>query len=222
MVLKAQEILYGVEKVLFQGEQFSGGREWTAERDIEEMSQNPEIVRAYNLIKSYAGDHSDLLTRTYALARDNASTNYFGGPKEGLEEVRRIALEGRDLSLSIPKTLRERVVLGKLFADGVYIFSAQIDDPKRGCSASICSNCDEPIAYCDTECGVCDYELIQGLPRFEEWVELTSQEKRNLVWPAIIQHRDNRENDWRGIQRESEQNLLPDSDSDLSTILIQE
>lgn len=60
---------------------------------------------------------------------------------------------------------------------------AQIPDPTRGCSASICSNCQEKVAYCHARCNGCDMPFIGpfGFPPIQEWDQLTDQEKEGLV-----------------------------------------
>lgn len=144
----------------------------------------PGIVRAYDYYQVFnklLGERTDLLNRIFYLARDiDKDHDLKYAVKDSIRrKIGQIAEEGRTLSLENPAIIEERIRLGKLFSDGSHTFAAQLMDPKRGCSASLCSNCDEPIAFCDTTCKTCSYELIgaHAMPTVEDWERLTPELK---------------------------------------------
>ena len=99
------------------------------------------------------------------------------------------------------RALASRLVKGRLFGNGEGVFAGSIEDPERGCSASLCTNCYEPIAFRDVECIVCGYELIHhnGMPVLSEWGSLDSKGKISAMGIAyrIMVSDINLRGDWR-------------------------
>lgn len=56
----------------------------------------------------------------------------------------------------------EKIANGRLFkaperfTGDTGVYSAQVKDPKKGCSASICTNCNTPIAFSNYTCDACN------------------------------------------------------------------
>ena len=83
----------------------------------------------------------------------------------------------------------EKIERGMLYKDNRplkhdYVMAAQIKDPNRGCSASICSHCREPIVFCMAQCPSCGYALIdaQGMPTIANWKRLDNVSKVRAVY----------------------------------------
>lgn len=207
----AEAILVPVEELLLVGHNFPWGRTCDYQREIEEFVFSiSRIVGAYDMLEESGIEKPNLLARIFYLARD-LDTPYRRDTIEIhldkkmpklIERLTEIAKMGRERSLEEPPGEKERVSLARLYSDGEDFFSAQVRDPKRGCSASVCTNCDEPIAYCHYECGVCGYELIgaHGMPTVEEWEEMNigqRKESQEIGYNYMI--RDiRRRGDWRG------------------------
>ena len=186
--MNIQEILQPVKEVLLDGHKFPNGKQFNHKEMIKELEISiPTLVLAYNSLdrsKDYI-----YLPEIYYLAR-SIDWDVEHSDIEGLvnEDIRfqllNIAKEGRHLSLAIPPTFEERLGLAKLYKSKYNeIFAAQLKDPKRGCSASVCTNCDEPNAFADYKCNICGYELIQarGMPILEEFKEASATEKYKML-----------------------------------------
>ena len=100
---------------------------------------------------------------------------------------------------------KSKLKQAKLFKapDGV-IMAAQIRDPETGCSASICSNCFAKIAFCDTTCDSCGYELINahGMPDVETWRAHITKFKQTALtvgFHRMVEAIKKHTHDWRGI-----------------------
>ena len=199
-----------IEKILISAEEvvLDGGKTWTlegggtpkGEKAIADVA--PKIIEAYKLAKSSGA--TELLGRIYHLARHirKKVPHILGEYTEiGIEDqivserLRKIAMEGRSLSLAKPNQ-------GKLYFHREGIFAAQIRDPRRGISASICSNCDEPVIFIDYKCRTCGYDLIDGkdMPTISEWNELSPAKKNEKLESGFIDmfERIKAEGDWRG------------------------
>jgi len=205
---KATKLVSKVEEALLDGEKFPWGRAYNPEEERKNLKfAVPKIVHAYHLLKSLSRCEKELLERVFYLARDvdHSSCNWAleyavknGWMRETLKEIAR---EGRHLSLSKPKTVEARLRQAKLFNDGSWTYAAQIRDPKRGCSASVCSNCDEPLAFADYKCKVCNYELIgaHGMPTMKEWKNMDLEQKLQSLKEGYTHMRVDIHNrgDWR-------------------------
>jgi hypothetical protein len=208
---KIDEILRAVEDEVLDGLKFPGGKPANleeSERKIEFAA--PKIVEAYDLsCRSLLGVPA-LRKRIYYLARNfrkekqHVPYSHTETELKDLalsERLREIAMEGRRLAIEKPSEMH-RIKLRQLFRKREDVFAAQIRDSKRGCSASICSNCDEPIAYCHYTCRVCNYELIGAshMPEIEKWDKMDLDEK----WFALDNGYDymiadiRQRGDWRG------------------------
>lgn len=213
-----KKILSPVEEVLLDGEKFTTERVYDHATHVKRLQVSvPGIVKAYDLFKLYLKENKigsgeenrETLSKIFYLARDIEGDFYLrdlsetGSKEEGLiKRLHEIAKEGREMSLSNPKTVEDRIALAKLFFAGIDILAAQLQDPKRGCSASVCTNCDEPIAFCNYTCPACEYNLIgaHGMPTVEEWNNKDIQERLiGLAEGYTDMIRDIRSRgDWRG------------------------
>ena len=206
---KIEEILVSAEEVVLTGEKHPDGKLWTAEGDRAVANVVPKIIEAYELAQSSGA--AELLGRIYHLARIiRQEVPHIPGEYTEIriedqivsERLREIAMEGRDLSLTAPDTVKERIEQGKLYFHREGVFAAQIKDPTHGRTASVCSNCDEPLAFIDFKCRTCDHELIDavGMPTIAEWKELTPDQKQVKLEHGFIDMFSNVrvDGDWRG------------------------
>jgi hypothetical protein len=172
-------VLSEVEKALLDGEKFPHGKTWDPEQETKDFQMAvPRIVFTYDRLKQNQ-QNADLLSKIFYLARDidkpytsDRTLRWCIKDEHLLLDFYEIAKKGREQSLENPKTTLERIEQAKLFSNEAgELFAAQLKDPKRGCSASICTNCDEPIAFGHYKCGICNYELIgaHGMPTVESW-----------------------------------------------------
>lgn len=161
-----------IEEILLDGEKYPNGRTISLERDRAIETLLPAIIDVYEGIGIPNEKLKELFGKVTYVAR--ALTGRYPPLRRdspALSRLQEIASNAREISLANPSTVEERLTSAKLYSDGTSLYAAQLRDPKRGCSSSICTNCDEPIVFRDYECNVCDHELIgaYGLPRIEEW-----------------------------------------------------
>jgi hypothetical protein len=186
IMMKLVEVyLSHIEKILLDGEQSPYGKPYDpVESEAKLAISVPALIRTYSsygVLKHLFGEKPKLLKRIFYLARDVDEDmdlkNAVNSTQKGL--IHHIANQGRSLSLKTPRTIEQRVKTAKLFTHDNHFYGAQLKDPKRGCSSSVCSNCDEPIVYSDVKCKTCNYELIgaHGMPTIEEWEKMTSDLK---------------------------------------------
>lgn len=71
-----------------------------------------------------------------------------------------IVKTARRQSLENPPKIEERVKQGLLYNYRGHLLAAQLEHKEGGGSASVCTNCSETIAYCDTWCPNCNYRLM--------------------------------------------------------------
>ncbi|MCK4670831.1 MAG: hypothetical protein KAT43_06520 [Nanoarchaeota archaeon] len=196
-----------VEEVVLDGERFPNGRPYDgAEARRKLQIAVPRIIRTYETLQEIEEEHQDLLTRIFYFARDLSDDNdlWFFEDKDQTKKLCEIAKQGRELSLANPATEEERIKQGRLYRyKDESVFAAQIQDLRRGCSASVCSNCDEPIAFCNYECPVCNYELIgvHGMgDRSEQWrLQCPDLRKNHMALACAHMIEDIRQRgDWRG------------------------
>jgi len=217
-IAEIEGILFAVELIRLNREQFPRGRVLTSEdnmyaRQAEIEMVAPKIVEAYKLVKGSEGVQAEFLDRIFYLARNIMTTRPWGTPgsteeriddQDLSERLRAIADEGRQVSwYNNSLTIDNRIKIGRLYADNTDTFAAQLKDPKRGCSASVCTNCDEPNAYCYVVCDVCDYEMIgaHGMPTVEEWRKMEDHKKVQSLhkgYGLMVKGISERGGDWRG------------------------
>jgi len=179
------------DAILLVGHQYRSGRAYNIEEDaVEKRESSIAIIQAYNLLKETGKTYPMLSSHIYYLARDVYQSDYNDyafsvghTPQDIVEQIKAIAKEGRDCGNSPDITIEQRVKDFRLFVVADDIFPIQIRDSKRGCSASICSNCFEPIAYSTEKCRCCQFETVGpfGFPEIEEWQKLIDYDKRRLV-----------------------------------------
>lgn len=186
------KLIRQAEDILLTGGQHLNGRQYRVEEDAKEKKDaSIAIVQAYSVLKELGGSHPCCLRRIGYVARDIVGHGDYadyvfrvGETPEAVQQVvRRIAEEARAEATSEQIDRESRVKNGRLFVVSSQIFPVSIRDSKRGCSASICSNCFEPIAYATMECSCCKMELVGpfGFPEIEEWRGLTLRQKRVLA-----------------------------------------
>jgi len=177
------------------------GKVYYVEQDaVEKREASIAVIKAYRALSKLDGRHPNYWKRVYYLARDivRGNEDYLdyifraGKTPEFIRvAIKRIAKEGRALSLSEELPVQARISAGRLFLLLDEVYAAQIPDPKRGCSASLCTNCAEPVAFCDQKCSNCGMEFIGpfGFPNLFKWNRLTLPEKRKSV--VEVYKRDN-------------------------------
>ena len=209
MSTQLENILMPVKEVLLDGLKFPNGRTYNREDSLRKLQISiPIIVSVYNLFKKEPFNESIFyLARTIDIRR--GIKNVFGIKElvgsQMIDDIQSIANEGRMLYLMELKTDEERIESARLYKNNNgELFAAQLKDPKRGCSASICSNCYEPNAFADYKCEVCDHELIQahGMPDIEDWEILKLGGKLSYLKNGyMVMARNIKQNDygdWRG------------------------
>lgn len=146
----------------------------------------PRVVMAYQLATTLEDRH--LLPRVYLLARDLVfPCGRFGisaeVPNDLVKEIRAIACEGRELGISAEVSLEDRLERQRLFSIAGETCAVQVRHPERGCSASLCSNCDEPSAFADQECRNCGFGFIGPFdtPSKDRWDVMSSDERTQVV-----------------------------------------
>lgn len=212
MKTKIERLIGSVYRNLLDGEKFPHGKPYDyREEEAKILFSVPKIVQAYDLAQELSEKESgSFLKLIFYLARNldrrynESDLNTCTKDKSLLKKIKEIASEGRLLSLSVPKTTEERIASAKLYSDELNIFSAQLQDPKRGCSASLCTNCDEPIAFCDYTCPTCNYELIgaHNMPTVEKWLDIGLPQRLGaLEWSYTqMMHDISQRGDWRGTE----------------------
>ena len=186
-----QNIAEADSLLLLDGMKYPRGRFYNLEEDaVGKRESSIAIIQAYNLLKETGKNYPKLLNHLYYLARDVYQSEHDDyilrvseTPTEVRDQIKAIAGEGRQIHNSPGISIERRSTDSRLFVIGDNIFPAQIRDSKRGCSASICTNCFEPIAYSTQKCRCCNFELIGpfGFPEIEVWQKLSEFEKRRLV-----------------------------------------
>jgi len=179
------------DKVLLKGSEFPRGRYYNIEEVAKEKKEaSVFIVTAYKLLMETGQDNPELMNHLYYLARDVYQTShdiyeleYDQTPQDIIDTIKQIASEGRQLELAPDRSIGQRLRDLRLFVVSEDVFPAQIRDSKRGCSASICTNCFEPIAYSTEKCPNCKFEVIGpfGFPQIEVWQTLTNRQKIALI-----------------------------------------
>jgi len=152
------------------------------------------IVKSAALMKKYGIVSPEFLSRIHFLARcivqydANDNDDYiFGIAKMSpqlISDIREIAEEARVLSKSTKETtIAKRLKTNRLFQVRQWTMAAQIIQPHRGCSASICSNCYEPTGFCENRCCNCGYLFVGPfeMPTVQEWDKMKPQEKIRKV-----------------------------------------
>lgn len=195
-MVKTEEILEKAEAEILKGLSFPRGRLYVEVEDVQEKKTViPLIVEAYMLLSPQ--DDKKLKDRIYFLARfivrltkSNEEKEEFqeviiktGLPAKLIEQLEEIADVGRRLGRYDSKFKQDDELQGRLFSIKDKEWAVQVPNPKAGCSASVCSNCDEPVAYCDEKCPNCHYSFIgpSGIPVLEEWEKMNSEKRLNLV-----------------------------------------
>lgn len=180
-------IAKGSETVL-DGHKYPNGKSYDIKKDAEERKEaSTAVVKAHYRLLKTGKAFPEILQHLYYLARDiDPCNNYIYQEITHpivQSRIKLIAQEGRDFGDSNKISVVKRLQTNRLFMLADYIFPAQLRDSKRGCSASICSNCYEPIAYSVEKCPCCHFELIGpfGFPEIESWQKMTKDEKRRLV-----------------------------------------
>lgn len=199
LLKQVRENIAKADDIILSGLNYPGGRAYIIEEDaVEKRESSMAIIQAYNLLKEISKDYPELLNHLYYLARDVYRSDHddyiFGAgqtPIEIRDQIKAIAKEGREIGNSTRISIEQRVKDLRLFISGDDIFPAQIRDSKRGCSASICTNCFEPIAYAVEKCRCCQFEVIGpfGFPEIEVWQKISNYGKRRLV--EMVYYSDN-------------------------------
>jgi len=211
-IKSANRILIPIEKILLDGEKFPNGRacgDWENKRDKKLENLLASLVEFYDSFNKSEDEISkELKNRIFYLARHIRPKDCYTINIEDSklsQEIVRIAEQGRDLSLINSSDVDTRIKDAHLYIDSWgNKFAAQLRDPKRGCSASICTNCNEPIAFCDYTCDTCNYELIgaHGMPKVEDWNKMDVALKITLLkigYTEMIEDIRQR-GDWRGAE----------------------
>ncbi|MEK6835071.1 MAG: hypothetical protein AABX61_02295 [Nanoarchaeota archaeon] len=210
MNTELENILVPVKEVLLDGLNFPKGRIYDHENRIKKLQiATPLITLAYNVVFRKSQDEGFII---FYLARSvDKEVEREPRVKElmsdsVMNDLRAIAKEGRALSLMVPETDEERINSAMLYRNkNNEIFATQLRDPKRGCSASVCSNCYEPNAFADYKCDVCNYELIQAheMPTIEEWLNSNLGTKFRMLQDGYMRMTKNiiesDYGDWRNI-----------------------
>jgi hypothetical protein len=195
------------ESVVLRGFKYPHGRVYNSEEDIrEKRAAIPLVVDAYKMFKDSGCDDRQLISRIHFLARclirvhdeDSESLYNFVLQMTKLDQaiIRRIceiAAEGRQFGRSDKICHSDRERAGRLFFIEEKIYAASIQDPKTGCSASICSNCFEPGAFADHACGNCGLYFIGPfrMPTLDEWIKMNLPKRIQLV-NEVYSHHPNR------------------------------
>lgn len=156
------------------------------------------VIKAYGLSKRVKGDVSSLLERIFFCARcairicsDDVSADYQEGIIRGTElnrrvigRIKKIAQEGRLLEKNM-KTIsfEQRRASGRIFIINRKMFAVALRQKRRGCSASVCGNCHEPVAFADGSCPNCQLPFIGpfGMPELDEWERMSPRAKEKLA-----------------------------------------
>jgi len=207
-----EKLIADTKGILLDGLKYPNGK--TVDTDYEEKKLRyvlPNITKAYSHLLKTEKENLTLLSSVRYLARvadhNIGYVDYMLRDKPlQIHFVRYIANKAREFSLKNPKTKEERIEQAKLYSVADFfdecVFAASLRDQKRGCSSSVCSNCDEPIVYCDYACEVCKHELVNAhdMPTIEEWEKLDLYQKKDAFKHGInvMISYIRREGDWRG------------------------
>jgi len=167
-------------------------------------------VKSYDLLANIVPSQTtrEVESELSYIARDLDKRIRQEGWNYGLDPVQAHVLlskvEAKRKEVLADKTpVEKRIKQGRLYKDkNGNIFAAQIRDPDRGCSASICSNCDEPIVFCNYICETCSYELIgaHGMVNLYLWKRLKPKKRAEVLQTAhelMVKDIEQR-GDWRG------------------------
>lgn len=206
MNTELENILVPVKEVLLDGLKFPNGRNYSREDELKKLQiATPIIISAYNVFKKSQDDGFMI----FYLARTvNQKIEHESGIKalinnSTINDLQTIAKEGRISYLMVPETDEERIKSAMLYKNkSNEVFAAQLKDPKRGCSASICSNCYEPNAFSSYKCDMCNHELIQvhKMPTIEEWLNSNLETKAEMLkigYNKMIEEIVKNRGDWR-------------------------
>ena len=137
----------------------------TSEEEDEETRRFllPRIAALHEEVRTL--NDEKLMPRVFYFARSVKfqweSEKRAPGIIEHYEALSAIQAEGVAYHLNPLFSEEERLKSGLLYRTSFNVVMAgSIPDNRRGCSASVCSNCAEPIAYCHAICAVCSYPLI--------------------------------------------------------------
>lgn len=192
---KIQANISLAESIFWDGLGFTRGRFrgklYTVEEDASKRKGSGiALVRAYRAYKELHEEHSLPLKRMHTLARHLMPAGreryadyvfgYYKTPEDVQIQVAELAEVGRALAKSPETSDETRISSGRLFWFFNQLYAAQIPTPERGCSSSICSNCHEPVAFCDYICPSCGMEFIGpfGMPKVDDWQKLRLHQKR--------------------------------------------
>lgn len=189
VVQQIKACLKQAEDLLLTGLTQPGKVYYVEEDAVKRREASIAVIKAYHALRKLDGRHPNYWKRVYYLANaivgheeDYLDYIFRAGktPEFIRVRIKRIAKEGRALSLSEELPERARISAGRLFLLLDEVYAAQIPDPKRGCSASLCTNCAEPVAFCHQKCSTCGMEFIGpfGFPDLTKWNKLTLPEKR--------------------------------------------
>lgn len=192
-VERAGELIKEVERKLLVGLDFPSGRSMDGKRDIEERQfSSGRIVDAYNLLRSSGEDRPDLLERIYLLARllytgDGYNLFCFRSaqiPDHMMSALKMIADQGRAKGRHGDcVSAHASIAQGRIFVFGNILHAVSLPNPRAGYSASLCSNCFEPVAFCNGKCSNCSLPFIGpfGAPKVDEWQKMGKSEKESIA-----------------------------------------
>lgn len=197
LIKKAQHAIAAAESHLFIKPGAPRGSYNTLADGIRKLAVSRGVITANQLLKEVRGRTQDEYSRVFYLARDvvgltspsqdNFAFDQADAPEEIRAQIRQIATAGRRLSLRVPWLTRSRINNGQLFKVLNDIYAANIPDSRRGCSASICSNCSEPVAYCYQNCPCCKNQFVGPftdfgwLPEIAAWRTLDIESKQYTI-----------------------------------------
>ena len=213
-----EDVLKQAEDVLLQGRKFPKGKSMETTRDLNELQTAiPLVVAAYSLADNTQRDQVFYLARSIdtpapyqqdylcQITEPNFCALYelSAIPSEIVVKLKDIAKEGRVQDVLKPTTIEERLERGMLFEWQNQHLAGQLQDPKRGCSASLCTNCAEPSSYCEFNCTNCHKDLIQthGLPTVEDWSQMDFKQRRHRLSVGYVRMLEavRKSGDWRGL-----------------------
>jgi len=195
-------LLEKIREVLLDGKKFPHGRPFDVEKEVKEGEFTvPRVIEVYDSLEQNDPRMQEIHYMARTLDR-NSGDYWFDHMRSQFTRIHEIAQEGRQSRLKDLDTVEQRTASARLFDGGVGIFSAQATDPKRGCSASVCINCYEPIAFCDYTCPTCEYDLISStnMPTIEDWEAMSVRDREQVLHVAYSQMVStiSSRGDWRG------------------------
>jgi hypothetical protein len=189
-----RELVEEVEARLFDGLQHpTNGTLYRPESEQADYDFSvARVVTAYQELTAIEGDKADLLARVYLLARDLVHPSGDFGlaahvPAPLDELISAIAQEGRQWGVQETITFEERERTQRLFVIDEQPYAIQLRHPERGCSASLCSNCLEPVAFADQLCQNCGLTFIGPFytPNRKEWDQMTEGQRLRMVFQTL-------------------------------------